>query len=40
MQFLLADGAINVLQGKIDREAFLTPHIETIQSLFASGLSI
>lgn len=40
MQFLLADGAINVLQGKIDRQSFLAPHLETIQSLFASALSV
>jgi len=40
MQFLLADGAINVLQGRIDRQAFLAPHLETIQSLFASALSV
>jgi len=39
MQFLLADGAINVLQGRIDRQAFLAPHLETIQSLFAPALS-
>lgn len=39
MQFILADGAVNVLQGKIDRSAFLAPHIEAIQSLFAEALS-
>ena len=40
MQFLLADGAINVLQGRIDRQAFLAPHLETIHSLFAEALSV
>ena len=40
MQFLLADGAISVLQGKIDREAFLAPHLETIHSLFTATLSV
>jgi FMN-dependent NADH-azoreductase len=40
MQFLLADGAINVLQGRIDRQSFLAPHLETIQSLFAPALSV
>ena len=40
MRFLLADGAINVLQGKIDRQAFLAPHLETIHSLFAEALSV
>ena len=40
LHFLLADGAVNVLQGKTTREAFLAPHLETIQTLFAATLPI
>jgi FMN-dependent NADH-azoreductase len=40
MHFLLADGAVSVLQGRVDREAFLAPHLETIQSFFAGALSV
>jgi FMN-dependent NADH-azoreductase len=38
MQFFLADGAA-VRYGRIDRAAFLAPHVEAIHSLFAEALS-
>lgn len=39
LRFVLADGAAEVNRGKIDRTAFLTPHIEAMQSLLARELS-
>ncbi len=39
MQFVIADGAAEVTYGKIDQAAFLAPHIEKIQALFAEDLS-
>jgi FMN-dependent NADH-azoreductase len=38
MQFLVADGAADILNGKIDREAFLALHIEAVEALFAAAL--
>jgi hypothetical protein len=35
MRFILADGAAEVRYGKIDRAAFLAPHVNAVQSLFA-----
>ena len=39
MQFFRADGAADVRYGRIDRAAFLAPHVEAIHSLFAEALS-
>jgi FMN-dependent NADH-azoreductase len=38
MKFILADGTAEVRYGKVDRAAFLAPHIETVQSLFMEAL--
>ena len=35
MQFVLADGTRATNKGKIDRAAFLAPHVEAIHTLFA-----
>jgi FMN-dependent NADH-azoreductase len=35
MHFILADGAADVKNGKLDREVFLAPHIDAIHSLVA-----
>ena len=40
MRFVLADGTAEVRYGKVDRAAFLAPHIEAMQSLFAEALSL
>jgi FMN-dependent NADH-azoreductase len=34
MHFILADGTAKVKNGKLDQEAFLAPHIESINDLF------
>lgn len=39
MQFVFADGTAGVKYGKVDREAFLAPHIEAVRSLFAAAVS-
>ena len=39
MQFILADGAAQVRFGRIDRAAFLAPHIEAIHALFAQTIT-
>lgn len=39
MQFFRADGAADIRYGRIDRAAFLAPHVEAIHSLFAEALS-
>jgi FMN-dependent NADH-azoreductase len=39
MKFVLADGTAEVKYGKIDRAAFLAPHIKAVQSLFAEAVS-
>ncbi|WP_174980975.1 hypothetical protein [Pandoraea capi] len=31
MRFVLADGAVNVLNGTLEREAFLAPHVEQVR---------
>jgi FMN-dependent NADH-azoreductase len=35
MQCVFADGAVKVRNGSVDREAFLAPHIDAIEALFA-----
>ncbi|WCM22096.1 NAD(P)H-dependent oxidoreductase [Paraburkholderia bryophila] len=35
MRFLVADGAVNVLNGTIGQADFLAPHIECVRALFA-----
>lgn len=37
MQFVLADGAAEVRYGRIDRAAFLAPHVEAVDALFAEN---
>jgi FMN-dependent NADH-azoreductase len=39
MQFMLVDGTAQVNYGKMDRTAFLAPHLETVRSLFAETVS-
>ena len=39
MRFLMADGAVEVRDGKQDLAAFLAPHIEAIERLFADDLA-
>lgn len=36
LQFALADGTVQVKYGKIDREVFLAPHFEAMQSLIST----
>ncbi len=38
LRLIFADGTAAVKNGKIDRAAFLAPHIEAMQSLFAEAL--
>ena len=35
MQFIFADGAAALRDSKVERSAFLAPHIEAIQRFFA-----
>lgn len=39
MQFILADGAVDVLHGNLDCDTFLAPHLNSIESLFAGPVS-
>jgi FMN-dependent NADH-azoreductase len=39
MRVVFADGTAQVKYGKVDREAFLAPHLEAVQSLFAESCS-
>lgn len=40
MQFVLVDGTADVRYGKIDRAAFLAPHMEAMPSLFQEARSL
>jgi FMN-dependent NADH-azoreductase len=39
MRFVLVDGTAQLNYGKVDRTAFLAPHMEAMQSLLADGQS-
>ncbi|HTA53072.1 MAG TPA: NAD(P)H-dependent oxidoreductase [Candidatus Acidoferrum sp.] len=38
MHFILADGTLGTKSGTVDRAAFLAPHIDAIQALFADAM--
>jgi FMN-dependent NADH-azoreductase len=40
LHFVFADGTVETKSGKIDGAAFLAPHIEAIQALFADALCL
>jgi FMN-dependent NADH-azoreductase len=40
MRFIVADGTLETKCGKVDRAAFLAPHIEAIQALFAEAVCL
>lgn len=39
MRFVLADGVVNVLNGTVEREAFLAPHVELVRREVVSPVS-